>query len=147
MGVRVAVNYLRSRDAAERVCEHIREAGGTAEPFRADVRREDDVVELVEAVSGSLGPGRDWVFNATGPQPLLSLEEQTWQAYLDQLEFFVKSPLLLLKQLLPAMKAQNFGRIVQIASEVVELGNPRFASYVAAKFLALTCHRQVACSV
>ena len=71
--------------------------------------------------------------NATGHQPLLSIEEQTWQAYLDQLEFFVKSPLLLLKAVLPGMRARGFGRVIQIGSEVVELGNPRFANYVAAK--------------
>jgi len=73
------------------------------------------------------------VVNATGPQPFLSIEEQTWQSYLDQLEFFVKSPLLLLKQVLPGMKQRGFGRIINIGSEVFELGNPRFANYVAAK--------------
>jgi len=45
----------------------------------------------------------------------------------------VKSPLLLLKQVLPGMKQRGFGRIVNIGSEVVELGNPRFANYVSAK--------------
>ena len=73
------------------------------------------------------------VVNATGPQPFLSIEEQTWESYLQQLEFFVKSPLLLLKEVLPGMKKRGFGRIVQIGSEVFELGNPRFANYVAAK--------------
>lgn len=97
------------------------------------MRREDDVEQLVEAVNTRFGPVEIAAFNATGPQPLLGIEEQTWQAYLDQLEFFVKSPLLLLKQLLPAMKERGRGRIVQIGSEVVELGIPRFASYVAAK--------------
>lgn len=32
-GVQVAVNYFYRRDAAERVCQNIREAGGSAEPF------------------------------------------------------------------------------------------------------------------
>jgi len=73
------------------------------------------------------------VVNATGPQPFLSIEEQTWQSYLDQLEFFVKSPLLLLKRVLPKMRERGFGRIINIGSEVMELGNPRFANYVAAK--------------
>jgi 3-oxoacyl-[acyl-carrier protein] reductase len=63
----------------------------------------------------------------------LSIEEQTWESYLDQLESFVKSPLLLLKQVLPGMRERGFGRIIQIGSEVFELGNPRFANYVAAK--------------
>lgn len=71
--------------------------------------------------------------NATGPQPFLSIEEQTWPAYLTQLEFFVKSPLLLVKQVLPGMRHRGFGRIIHIGSEVVELGNPRFANYVSAK--------------
>lgn len=31
------------------------------------------------------------------------------------------------------MKARRWGRIINIGSEVVELGNPRFANYVAAK--------------
>jgi 3-oxoacyl-[acyl-carrier protein] reductase len=64
---------------------------------------------------------------------MLSIEQQTWQAYLDQLEFFVKSPLLVLQAVLHGMRARGFGRIIQIGSEVVEAGNPRFANYVAAK--------------
>jgi 3-oxoacyl-[acyl-carrier protein] reductase len=132
-GIKVAVNCFKSQEAAERVCEQIRRAGGIAETFRADVRHEDQVTRLVREVRASLGEIDTIVFNATGPQPMLTIEEQTWQSYLDQLEFFVKSPLLLLKQVLPAMKRSGFGRIVQIGSEVVELGNPQFANYVAAK--------------
>jgi 3-oxoacyl-[acyl-carrier protein] reductase len=64
---------------------------------------------------------------------MIPIERQTWQSYLDQLEFFVKSPLLLVQQVLAGMKAKAFGRIIQIGSEVVELGNPNFSNYVAAK--------------
>ena len=73
------------------------------------------------------------MINATGPQPFLTIEEQTWERYLDQLEFFVKSPLLILQQVVAGMKSRGFGRIIQIGSEVFELGNPMFANYVAAK--------------
>jgi 3-oxoacyl-[acyl-carrier protein] reductase len=132
-GAQVAVNYFQGREKAERVCETIRKAGGVAEPFYADVRRDEDIEQLVKAVKARFGAVEIGVFNATGPQPMLPIEEQTWQLYMDQLEFFVKSPLLLLKQLLPDMKARGRGRIIQIGSEVMELGNPEFASYVAAK--------------
>lgn len=63
----------------------------------------------------------------------LSIEESTWDDYLDQLTFFVKAPLLLTKAILPGMKAKNEGRIINIGSEVVQLGNPNFANYVTAK--------------
>ncbi|WP_114207096.1 SDR family oxidoreductase [Acidisarcina polymorpha] len=132
-GMQVAVNYFQSRAAAEDLCQRIRASGGSAEAFGADVRDEEEVATLVAATRAHFGEIDCLVLNATGPQPMLPIEQQTWQIYLDQLEFFVKSPLLLVQQVLPQMKKRGFGRIIQIGSEVVELGNPNFANYVAAK--------------
>jgi 3-oxoacyl-[acyl-carrier protein] reductase len=132
-GASVAVNYFRSPEKAESVAAQIRKAGGRAATIQADVRDEEQIKTLVEKVKTTLGPIDIVVPNATGPQPFLSIERQTWQSYLDQLEFFVKSPLLLLKACLPDMKQRRWGRIVQIGSEVFEVGNPEFANYVAAK--------------
>ena len=129
----VAVNYFNSEAAAEKLCVRIRDAGGRARAFKADVRDEGEIDRLVGEIERVFGGVDVLVVNATGPQPFLSIEEQTWQSYLDQLEFFVKSPLLLLKRVLPGMRARGFGRIINIGSEVMELGNPRFANYVAAK--------------
>src|SRR5262249_46384912 len=53
--------------------------------------------------------------------------------FLDQLEFFVKSPLLLMKAVVKQMKERRYGRIVNIGSEVFERGVPEFSNYVAAK--------------
>jgi 3-oxoacyl-[acyl-carrier protein] reductase len=129
----VAVNYFNSQAAAEKLCVRIRDAGGTARAFKADARDEAEVDRLVGEVEKAFGGVDVLVVNATGPQPLLSIEQQTWQSYLDQLEFFAKSPLLLLKRVLPGMRTRGFGRIINIGSEVMELGNPRFANYVSAK--------------
>jgi len=132
-GVNVAINYKSNRERAERLCRQIEQRGGRACAFQADVRDEAEVERLVREASQALAAIDILVVNATGPQPFYSIEEQTWERYLDQLEFFVKSPLLLLKQVLPAMKQQGYGRVIQIGSEVFEVGNPRFANYVAAK--------------
>lgn len=132
-GYRVAVNYFANAERAERLCASLRDRNLIAQPFRADVRDETAVARLVREVEAALGPIDIAVLNATGPQPVLSIEEQTWAAYLDQLEYFVKSPLLVLQALLPGMRVRGFGRIIQIGSEVVEVGKPRFANYVAAK--------------
>lgn len=133
IGLNVAINYFNSKDSAERVCQRIEGAGGHACTFKADVRHDDEIGSLIQNVNEVFGAVDVLVVNATGPQPFLSIEEQTWASYLDQLDFFVKSPLLLLKHVLPGMKTRGFGRIIQIGSEVVELGNPRFANYVSAK--------------
>jgi 3-oxoacyl-[acyl-carrier protein] reductase len=132
-GARVAVNFFGSANRAEDVVAKIRSAGGRAEGFRADVRDEQQVAEMVAAVEKALGRIDILVVNATGPQPFIPLEELTWRACLDQLEFFVKSPLLLAKAVLGNMKARRWGRIIHIGSEVFERGVPQFSSYVSAK--------------
>jgi 3-oxoacyl-[acyl-carrier protein] reductase len=132
-GAQVAVNYYAKRDRAEQLCESIKQKGGEATAYYADVRQEADIVKMVRAINEDYHHIDIAVINATGPQPFLTIEEQTWERYLDQLEFFVKSPLLILKQVIAGMKSRGFGRIIQIGSEVFELGNPMFANYVAAK--------------
>ncbi|WP_157477330.1 SDR family oxidoreductase [Granulicella tundricola] len=132
-GFAVAVNYMTSEGRAVELCRSLTGRGLRAAAFQGDVRAEGDVARLVSEVTGALGPVDVLVVNATGHQPMLSIEEQTWQDYLDQMEFFVKSPLLLVQAVLGGMRERGFGRVIQIGSEVVELGNPRFANYVAAK--------------
>ena len=132
-GARVAVNYFAKADRAEQLCAQIRKQGGEAAPFYADVRLEADVAQMVRAIEEKYKQIDIAVINATGPQPFFTIEEQTWERYLQQLEFFVKSPLLVLQQVVAGMKSRGYGRIIQIGSEVFELGNPMFAHYVAAK--------------
>jgi NAD(P)-dependent dehydrogenase (short-subunit alcohol dehydrogenase family) len=132
-GAKVAVNYFASPDKAERVAHGIRVAGGEAEIFRADVRDEAEVNRLVAEVRARFGPVDILVPNATGPQPFIALEKMTWRDCLDQLEFFVKSPLLLVKAVVGPMKERRYGRIIQIGSEVFDRGVPEFANYVSAK--------------
>ena len=73
------------------------------------------------------------VANATGPQPPVPVEDLTWQAHLDQLVFFVKSPTLLIQAVLPAMKGRRWGRVIQVGSDIVERALPGMSAYVAAK--------------
>lgn len=132
-GAKVVLNSFGSTARAEELASHIRARKGKAVAFQADVRDEAQVARLVEDARQAFGPIDVLVCNATGPQPFRTLEELTWQDCLDQLEFFVKSPVLLAKAVLPTMKERGYGRIIQIGSEVFEKGVPAFSNYVAAK--------------
>jgi 3-oxoacyl-[acyl-carrier protein] reductase len=132
-GAAVAVNYFASPDKAERLCNSIRQAGGQAAAFPGDVRDEKIIKTLAAQTEKAFGPIDILVPNATGPQPFIKIEDLTWQAFLDQFEFFVKSPMLLAQAVLPGMKARKHGRIINIGSEVFEKGVPEFSQYVAAK--------------
>lgn len=132
-GLAVAVNYASSGDAAAAVVADIVAAGGTADAYRADVTDPAAVTALVDAVAADLGPIGVLVLNATGPQPVIPVEELAWSDMLDQLAFFVRSPMLLTQAVVPGMKAAGWGRIVHLGSDVVDRQVPTMPAYVAAK--------------
>jgi 3-oxoacyl-[acyl-carrier protein] reductase len=132
-GWAVAVNFRSGADLADRLVHDIRDAGGIARPFAADVTDEAAVADLIDRIGDQLGPVAVLVANATGPQPRVAVEDLTWQAHLDQLLFFVKSPTLLLRAVLPAMRARRWGRVIQIGSDAFERALPGMSAYVAAK--------------
>lgn len=132
-GAQVALNYCHSRKLAENVAEDIRSNGGTVHLVCADVTDDAQVKNMISEVRRNLGPIDIVVNNATGPQPMMPVEEQTWQHHLDQLVFFVKAPLIILHEVLPDMKARGYGRIINIGSEVLEVGNAIYGHYVSAK--------------
>jgi 3-oxoacyl-[acyl-carrier protein] reductase len=132
-GLAIAVNDFSGGAAGRAVAESIRDGGGVAEVFTADVTDESAVRELVAAIEGALGPVGVLVVCATGPQPDAPALEVGWDAHVAQLDFFVKSPVLLLRAVLPGMRERRFGRIVQIDSEIFDSPPPGRSAYAAAK--------------
>ena len=117
-GFAVAVNGRAGDEQVAAVGCAIRDDGGAAEGFCADVTDERQVAGLVAAITDRFGPVDVLVLNAAGPQPEAALTEVAWADHLAQLDFFVKSPVLLGRAVLPGMQPRRYGRIVHIDSEV-----------------------------
>ncbi|PXW98574.1 3-oxoacyl-[acyl-carrier protein] reductase [Sphaerotilus hippei] len=140
-GWAVAVNCAHDLLGAARVVADIREAGGVATVAPFDVTDAESIEAGLEQIRAEIGPVDLIVNNATGPQPEMPIMAQSWQACLDQLHFFVKAPLLLLQAVLPDWRLRRSGRVINIGSEVAELGSPAFAPYAAAKGAMLSMTR------
>src|ERR1700759_3410765 len=132
-GFAVAVNGRPGAEQLAPVAPATRDEGGTAEGFCADVTDEHQVAGLAAAITDSLGPVDVLVLNATGPQPEAAVTDVAWADHLAQLDFFVKSPVLLGRVVLPGMRARRYGRIVHIDSEVAHRPPPGRSAYAAAK--------------
>ena len=132
-GLAVAVNGLHVDEQARAVIDAIRAAGGVAAAFIGDVTDDKRALELVEEITDQLGSIDVLVLNATGPQPEAPMEAVTWDDHVAQLEFFVKSPVLLAPAVIPGMRARRWGRIIQIDSEVVDRPPLGRSAYVTAK--------------
>lgn len=132
-GLVVAVNDLHGGPRAAAVVDAIRASGGIASAFAGDVTDEEQVVALVTDVRDTLGPIDVLVVNATGPQPEAPIDEVGWDEHVAQLAFFLKSPVLLGRAVLPSMTSRRFGRIVNVDSEVADRPPPGRSAYAAAK--------------
>ena len=132
-GLAVGVNGLHDDAHAHEVVAAVQNEGGVAAPFLYDVTDERQVADLIAAVTDRFASIDVLVLNATGPQPDAPVTEVVWDDYVAQLEFFVKSPVLFGRALLPAMQARGFGRIIQIDSEVAHRPPPGRSAYVTAK--------------
>lgn len=132
-GAEVALNYAHQTDRAEKALAKFNSSGAKGEIFKADVTDADSVNQLVADIKQGLGPVDILIPNATLDQPVKPIEDYTWEDYEEMIRFFIKSPFLLAQAVLPDMKGRQWGRIVNIGSEVVEGGVPNFSAYVAAK--------------
>lgn len=105
----------RNLDAARNTVETIRQEGGSAESYEADVTREADCQGAVQAALSAFG-GLDILHNnvgAEGAGTLLQTDEAFWD---DVLRVNTKSMMLMSKAALPPMVAQGSGSIVNISS-------------------------------
>ncbi|MBN9409825.1 MAG: SDR family oxidoreductase [Burkholderiales bacterium] len=114
-GVTVVIN-ARTAETLEATAREIREAtGGEVIAVQADITTEEGRARLVAAC-----PEADiLVNNNAGPAPG---KFQDWgrDQYLEAFESNMLAPVLMIRALLPGMRARKFGRIVNITSAMVK---------------------------
>ncbi len=132
-GAKVAVNYANNKERAALAFDEFQATGGQGMLVQADVTSEQDVDRMFSQIESEFGPVDIIVANATPDQPLRPIEEYDWEFYQSMINFFIKSPYLLARRALPAMKKTKWGRFINITSEVYHTSVAPFSGYVAAK--------------
>jgi 3-oxoacyl-[acyl-carrier protein] reductase len=120
-GAAVAVNYRERRDDAEAVAEAIRGGGGRAAACGADVSLRSAVQAMVDTINEQLGPV-DILVNNAGMSAPRSLDEITEEDFDRTIAANLKSAFLCTQTVLPPMRAQRWGRIVNISSIGARIG-------------------------
>jgi len=114
------------------VVEELRAQGGEGLGLRVDITAEAEVKQGFQQVLERFGKLEILVNNAgiARDQLALRMKRADWQAVLDT---NLTGAFLCVQQALPAMLKQHYGRIINIASVVAQMGNPGQANYVASK--------------
>jgi len=116
-GATVAVSDQNSQ-ALEYTVSRIREAGGTAHGFQADLADLENISAMVADVRRTVGDPDILINNSGGPPPSLAtgVAPQQWRKQFDSM---VVSLIHLTDLLLPAMKQRGWGRIITSTSSGV----------------------------
>jgi 3-oxoacyl-[acyl-carrier protein] reductase len=139
-GAKVAVNYLNSKMPAEEVVSEIRNSGGQAEAFQADVTKINEVEALVKDVEKTFGGHVDILINNAGHLvQRISNEDMTEELYDQIMNVNMKSTVLVSKAVIPGMKAKGSGKIINMTSVAAHNGGgPGATIYAASKASVLT---------
>jgi NAD(P)-dependent dehydrogenase (short-subunit alcohol dehydrogenase family) len=131
-GAQVVVSGRHDEEGKKLVSE-IREAGAEAEFIHADVRREEDVHNLIEKTVERFGH-LDVAVNAAGTEGVPGpITEQTAESYAATFDTNVLGTLLSMKHELRVMLPQKNGSIVNISSTYGRTGAPGASVYSASK--------------
>jgi NAD(P)-dependent dehydrogenase (short-subunit alcohol dehydrogenase family) len=141
-GASVAVVDLNA-EAAEAVAEEIRAAGGNAIAISADVSSEDDIIRVV-ATANEAFDGIDVVFNNAGIIRRTTAVETTVEEWDRVFGVNVRAIFLMCKHVVPVMKANGGGSIVNTGSGWGLKGGGQAISYCASKGAVVNMTRALA---
>jgi len=130
-GAKIVVHYHKNIAKADKVVKNIKEIGGEAISYMADVSNRDDVKRMCDAAVDQFGT-IDILINYAGiPRDALlyKMTEEQWDEVID---VNLKGSFNCAQFASIPMVKQNYGRIINIASGAIK-GQPGQANYAAAK--------------
>jgi 3-oxoacyl-[acyl-carrier protein] reductase len=128
----VAVNYRARGEEAAAVSQPIRAAGRRALAVCADVSRAKEAQKMATLGANELGAMSILVNNAgvARPQKIEDITEDDWNEIID---VNLKSTFMVTQAVLPGMRAQNWGRIINLSSVAAQTGGVVGPHYAASK--------------
>jgi 3-oxoacyl-[acyl-carrier protein] reductase len=143
---KVAVNYSRSRDAAEEVVRDIRAAGGTALAIGASVAEDREVHAMLDQIAREFG-GLDILVNNAGwstriPHDKLDdLTDEVWDRTFD---INLRGAFYCVRAAVPHLRKREGAAIVNIASVAGMTGLGSSMAYAASKGAMITMTKSLA---
>ncbi len=145
MGAHVALSYFNNASGAEETRDAIVAAGGRAISVRADVRKRDDVHAMVDRVVEEFGPVDILINNAGSLVSRQLLGEMTETLWDDIYALNVRSVMLVSQAVVPAMREQGRGTIINVGSVAGHHGGgPGAGAYGSAKAAVMTYTKALA---
>lgn len=138
----VIVNFLSNVGLAQNVVKEIENLGGQGVAIQADVTQKADVNKMMEEIVDNFGTVDVLVNNALShytfnPKRRKTAWEIEWQDYQTQIDGSLKGAFLTSKAVMPLMQRQNFGRIINLVTNLIDFPIVPYHDYTTAKAAVL----------
>jgi 3-oxoacyl-[acyl-carrier protein] reductase len=114
-GAAIAINYRERTDEADRLAEALRQTGVRAITIAADVSQREAVERMVDRVKSEFGTV-DILVNNAGIAITRGIDDLSETDFDTTISVNLKSAFLCTQAVLPLMRAQKWGRIVNVSS-------------------------------
>ncbi len=133
----------KNEKLSKQACEEVVSLGSKCLAIKTDVSKSKDVKNLIKQTIKSFGK-IDFLINNAGVGIAKPLDETSEEDYDNIMNANVKGSFLMIREVLPIMKKQKSGTIVNISSQAGKAGIPNLSVYCASKFAVLGLTQSVA---
>jgi 3-oxoacyl-[acyl-carrier protein] reductase len=130
---RVVVHYRAGVEAAEVVADTIENMGGEAITAQADLTDRSAVQHMLNSIKSEYGGVDVLIHGAIAFEGMGPVEQMTPETWHKMIETTLTGTYHLVNMIVPYMKQQRWGRLVNIASRAGLVGSAKMAHYSAAK--------------
>ena len=122
-GYKVAINYFKSEDRAKNL---VADLGTPAKAFYADVSDIEQVKSMLSAIKKEFGALPSVLVNnamtaySFNGDARKTAETITWKEISDHMDVTLKGSLNLIQSLVPSMKDEGYGRVINIGTNLVQ---------------------------
>ena len=144
-GHAIVLTYRSQQTRTSNLVAEINESGGQALAVQADITDEAAVQKLVEATTKKFGGVGALIHSVSPPIHAANFEDITWDDVAEHIDVDVRAAFLLAKACVPQMRAQGYGRIVAVTSQVLDgAPTPKWTAYAIGKAALATFTRSLA---
>lgn len=144
---KVAINYFKSEEKAHKLCD---ELGNDAYAFYANVSNKSEVEKMIAEIENKFSQApsilinnamTDYVFNGDDRK---FADQISWDEISNHLDVTLKGSLNLIQALIPSMKNNSYGRIINIGTNLFQNPVVPYHDYTIAKAALLGLTRTFA---
>ena len=130
--ITVAMQYSSSQKEAKQIADQLNGKGFKVEIFQADLSQKGAAENLVEQVKKNLGD-IDILVNNAGVMSDASIIQMSDELWDEAINVNLTAAFKLIRACAPSMVSKNWGRVINISSQVALTGSANHAHYAAAK--------------